>query len=135
MGRSNASTLLPESPSTQPVEPFALAPFLLWVVGWSAGILIGDLTEGLRVRRALQGLSGPDWDVRHALDGHGAPAAYPRWLRQARGVGRRRSVDLARYLWFEGPDAPPEGLPGIGQKTGASVRSALAELARAGAGR
>lgn len=50
---------------------------------------------------------------------------HPRALRQADGVGPRRSLDLSRYLWREGADADLEALRGVGPRTAASARRVL----------
>lgn len=57
-----------------------------------------------------------------------SPLPFPRGLRRAAGVGPRRSVDLARFLWREGPDADLERLAGVGPRTARAAQAVLVEL-------
>lgn len=53
---------------------------------------------------------------------------YPRALRQAHAVGPRKALDVARYLWEEGPDADVTAVPGVGESTAIGLREALDRL-------
>ncbi len=100
---------------------------------WCA-LLVTEAVEGQLYRSDAASLVGPDWDARAPALGampwgtEAAPAPYPRALRQARGVGRRRSMDLTRYFQSQGRDAPPDGLYGVGETTAAAVASVLGRL-------
>ena len=95
---------------------------LILLVGWWGGTLVSEHREALAATR---------WSQAHELGRGALPAEswlpHPRALRRAAGVGPRRSVDLARYLWAEGPDADLEALAGIGPRTARAARQALAE--------
>jgi len=123
-----------ETKADAPLVPDSVAPpdpraALALLLGWWLGMLAIEGGEALGSRSLLGGLTGPDWDIR-GMRAPGqkfsqAPLPYPRYLRGAPGVGRRRSLDLARYLASNGASAPPEAVPGVGEKTGAAVRAAL----------
>ena len=102
---------------------------LACLVGWWMGVILCTTLErcaGLPAAVARLE-SGPAPRVRAPASAPLLP--YPRALRAARGVGRRRSVDLARFLWEKGPEAPIETLPGFGPKTAAAARSVIQHLA------
>lgn len=128
---------------------------LIWLVGWWAGALASEQRgalaatdwafaleqETLELEEEQPRAQGPSLPRTETSPGahHGAyRGAYqgtnsgtnsgtsPRILRRAAGVGPRRSVDLARYLWCEGPDADLEGLASIGPRTAEAVREVLA---------
>lgn len=95
-------------------------PAILLLVGWWAGALVAERSEALAAGRwALALEAGRTW-TRPALP-------HPRALRRASGVGPRRSVDLARYLWDHGAEADLEGLVGVGPRTARAARAVLAE--------
>ena len=101
---------------------------LACLVGWWAGaVLCAAQEQRLALPAAVARLDiGPAPRVR-ALES--IPVLpYPRALRAARGVGRRKSVDLARFLWEEGLEAPIDTLPGFGPKTTAAARSVVEAL-------
>ena len=105
------------------------------VLGLLAGawwaLFITEAVESQLYQRDARSLEGPDWDARAPGSGasplgyESVPAPYPRLLRQARGVGRRRSLDLTRYFQVHGAKAPPEGLYGVGKTTAAAVTAVL----------
>jgi hypothetical protein len=105
------------------------------VLGLLAGawwaLLVGERLDAHVYRSDAALLAGPDWDPRERRgtpspwSGEWAPPPYPRALRQAKGVGRRRSVDLTHYFQVHGRGAPPEGLYGIGETTAAAVNEVL----------
>ncbi|WP_145195183.1 hypothetical protein [Planctomycetes bacterium Poly30] len=107
--------------------------------GWWA-LFLGELVDGARHRRALDGLSAPDWDIRatafspaerslfEGLAPGLPPEPYPRALRQARGIGRKRALDLARYYQRAGPRAPADALHGIGSTTARAAAEAVSKL-------
>ncbi|MFT6108422.1 MAG: hypothetical protein ACJA2W_001334 [Planctomycetota bacterium] len=117
-------------------------------VWWS--LLLLESFDARQHRLDLERLTGPDWDVRAYLEssfdaasagsgGEGgvvrgwlplAPAPYPRALRQARGVGRARALDLSRYFEREGADAPADALHGVGPVTARAAASVVAGLER-----
>lgn len=104
------------------------------VLGLLAGawwaLFAAELFDARRYRLDAAGLSGPDWDVRAEAASSliSSPAPYARALRQAKGVGRRRSQDLTRYFQVYGADAPPDGVRGIGATTAAAVLGVLQAL-------
>lgn len=105
-------------------RPTCVLPLL---AGWWLGATAAEVAE-VHELRAAAARPGP-WPRVERLGA--LPALpYPRALRAARGVGRRRSVDLARYLWDHGPDAAIEALSGFGPKTAAAAREVLEDLAR-----
>ena len=97
-------------------------PAILLLVGWWAGALAAERSEALAAGRWAQALEAGLAPTRPALP-------HPRALRRASGVGPRRSVDLARYLWDQGPEANLEGLVGVGPRTARAARAVLAEPA------
>ena len=101
---------------------------MLALVGWWSGALICEAAEAERAWRWWREgprLAGGPW----ASD---LPLAYPRALRRAAGIGPRRSVDMARYLWREGPEAELESLAGVGPRTALAARGVLEELSLRG---
>lgn len=56
------------------------------------------------------------------------PMPYPRALRTAPGIGRRRSLDISRFVQEHGLGADLEVLPGVGETTAASARDVLARF-------
>lgn len=89
--------------------------------------------EALELRRSaaeLSALAGPDWDVRGAAGSHvpAPPDPYPRALRQARGIGRTRALELARYYHREGVDAPADAVRGVGPATSAAAAEIVSRL-------
>lgn len=100
---------------------------LIWLVGWWAGALASEQQGALAATQwalALGPVAGP-------FQTTGSLLPHPRCLRGAAGVGPRRSVDLARYLWREGADADLEALAGIGPRTARAAREVLAREAPA----
>ena len=98
------------------------------------GLLVTEAAESRLFRSDASSLTGPDWDARAPgltatpWGSEIAPEPYPRALRQARGVGRRRSMDLARYFQEYGREAPPNRLYGVGETTAAAVAGVLRRL-------
>jgi len=90
------------------------------LIGWWAGALVAERSEALAADRWARALQAWQGSPRSAL-------AHPRALRRGPGLGPRRSVDLARYLWHEGPDAELEDLAGVGPRTARAARAVLLE--------
>ena len=88
------------------------------LVGWWLATLVGEVAERREARTAASALASAS----RALP---PPLPHPRALRAARGSGRRRSGDLARFLWNGGPEAPIETLRGFGPTTAAAAREVL----------
>ncbi len=141
MGKEGAATMAP-GPESVPVDRWAVLAVLVgaWWAVWALECL-----EGAAHRRTLEGLAGPDWDIRYpGAAAHSAahssahssgpaspsppPEPYPRQLRQARGLGRARSLDLTRYYAQMGADAPADVLRGIGKSTALAARDAVERL-------
>ena len=53
---------------------------------------------------------------------------YPRALRAAPGIGRRRSIDISRFVQRHGLDADLESLRGVGETTARAARDVLARF-------
>lgn len=92
----------------------------LLLVGWWFGTLVAERSEALAAGRWALALESEQGRTRPALP-------HPRALRRASGVGPRRSVDLARHLWDQGPEAELEDLDGVGPRTARAARAILAE--------
>lgn len=85
-------------------------------------LLVAIPLEGGDHPAPRQGPSGAgSWDG----SWDGSPVPYPRLLRQAAGLGRRRAMLVARALWEHGPDLELESLEGVGPKTAQSIRRVL----------
>ncbi|MEM9380863.1 MAG: hypothetical protein AAGB93_12995 [Planctomycetota bacterium] len=103
------------------------------LVGWWGAALAGDVAER-REAHALEALRAASAsEEAPPAPGGGStgtppPLPYPRALRAARGIGRRRSVDLARFLWEHGPEAPIETLRGFGPTTASAARGVVEAL-------
>lgn len=109
----------------------------IWWGLWAAG------TMGSAAHRCELGrITGPDWDLHHGAflrespvgeASRGSPPEpepYPRRLRQARGIGRTRSLDLTRYYAAEGAEAPADALRGVGEAMARAARE-QADILRA----
>jgi hypothetical protein len=104
-----------------------LSPWIALVAGWLAGTaVLARWGEGL-VRAECVSTCAVD-----ALPGTNGPPG-PRHLRAVPGVGRKRSLDLARALWDAGLepwDAPAlERVHGIGPVTASAVARAFSAFA------
>ncbi len=123
---------VPRSRDRAPTVDRVIVLGLLAGAWWA--LLATELVEAEVYQRDAAMHAGPDWDVRTPLSERSpwrdafVPAPYPRALRQARGVGRRRSLDLTRYFQAHGEMAPPSGLYGIGTTTAAAVGEVLGRL-------
>ena len=120
----------PPSPLATGRRTASSACVLLALIGWWGGVTLCELAEAWRVSDWERGLGASD---RTPRPGPGALPS-PRLLRQGAGVGPRRSLDLARFLWDEGVDADLERVPGVGPRTASAAREALAAAGFPGSG-
>lgn len=120
----------------------AAGALALWL-GMVAGLAVLGWDDRVRAQRSVSGAARnvPALGAAAAIDvphkgalfagpGGAHPSdlpllPYPRLLRQAAGLGRRRAMLASRALWERGPDLDLESLEGIGPKSAESIRRLL----------
>lgn len=120
--------------SSQGAGPVDRVIVLAVMAGAWWALWLGEWLSSEEHRRALARLDGPDWDVRATLAPGPTgpmgepPEPYPRALRQAKGIGRMRALDLARFYQLAGPKAPADALHGVGSTTARAAAEVVSNL-------